>query len=188
MTNPFLLVVSGILILLGASSETYWLSIVIGALAVWLEPTLETVLWMSGFFLAGYFWHTGQKEFLQNEYWIPLFLVAGIILLVVVQQIFLAVILGGVLIALFLLSYPIFGGKKVYRKARENYEELKTDVGSAKGQYPKTDILEKGFKASGGKLGDFASAKKGELQSKNLPLRIAKGAKNIMDELFKLFK
>lgn len=189
MTNPFLLVVSAALILLGASAESYWLSYVVALFAIFFEPSFETVLWMIAFILASYWWHTGQKEFLQNEYLITLFLIAGIILLVVAQQIVWAVFLAGVLVLLFFLALPIRSGKKVYGKVRENYVDLKAEVGSAKGQYPKTDVLDRGLKASAGKIGDFAAAKNGShLRSPNLPQRIYKGAKNLIDDFWKVFK
>lgn len=190
MLDIFGLIVGFVLVILGTATKNYWFSILIGFVIVLFYPDVSTVLWMTGAIVLGVAWQFVAKKLSKNQYFLTVALFSGAILSVTLGQTLLGIFFFLVMIALFVLGLLSRSTKKIVGKAKENWEDVKKDSAAAKGQFPAgAKEIESALSTTGGKIGEALRVDpKQRLASPKTGQRIAEGAKNFMEGVFRLFK
>lgn len=188
----FGLVLAFSLILLGIVSKQLWFSIVAAALVILAFPSVDTVFWVLAAFVVGWVWNYGASEITENKYFFSVLLVAAAVLAFSFGQVVVGLFLAGAMLVSFLFSSVFKTGRKVNKRVKEEWNELKETVPKSKGSFPSgMEQLSTISTTVGAKSGETLSTTfnpKAHEDSNKLGERISAGAKNLLDALAKVFK
>lgn len=188
--DAFGIVLSFALILLGAVSNAWWFVFFVAAVTFAAFPVVDTIWWLIAEIAVAWVWKGVFKELSQNGFFLIALLLAAAVIAISLDQVFVGIILSLGIVFLVVLTPGIYSAKKISKKAREEYDEIRAGLQKAKGQtpdlYKETEALAKG---GGGFIGESIITNPNQKHTMDdLWERLANASKSVLDGLNRLFK
>jgi len=188
--DAFGIILSFVLILLGAISRQWWFVYLTGLVFLAFYPRIETLWILLGEIVVAWIWKNVSGELRSQSFLVIVILVSTGVIALVFEQAFAGVLIAISLALLLFLTSGIFAAKRVHGRVKIELRDMSEGLKKAKGTPPDLYAETAGLSTGGGSiLGEAITDNPNQrLVSTGLVDRISQGSKNLLDGLKRIFK